>query len=147
MIVPHNAYRHAFEDLVASQRPEWAITSIFNGPTSLASGQKALRGFHARLDRALLGRNWQRQPAEQRSFCIWQPEHIASNLHYHGCMRIPQGKEEKFLTIAQGIWKKLVPSGAMDINPITDISGWAHYITKEAVEGFIISTEFSTIYS
>lgn len=126
------------------------ITFNFNGPTSLASGRNALKNFHARLDRKLLGRNFNKLPADDRSLFFAFPEHVESNLHYHALLRCPDMRLSVFGL--GGIWERLVPAGDVHIIKMEDkapedLERVARYISKEAwkpsaYDGFIISTEF-----
>lgn len=140
--VEHQRQREAIQAFLTAQDWTWAVTAVFNRETSFAGGKRALEAFHARIDRAFLGRNWQRAPAERRSFAIWFPEHPQSNLHFHGLIRVPTESAKRFLTVGPAAWAKLNPAGNLDAKPITDLSGWGGYVTKENALNFVISDEF-----
>ena len=73
--VEHQRQREAMQAFLNAQDWTWAVTTVFNRETGFAGGKHALKAFHARIDRAFLGRNWQHAPAERRSFAVWFPEH------------------------------------------------------------------------
>lgn len=133
--------RDTITGFVASQDWSWAVTAVFNRDTSPAGGRRALKAFHARIDRAFLGRNWQHAPADRRSFALWFPEHVQSNLHFHGMIRVPAEFADRFLTVGAGAWKDLAPAGNLLTKPITDLAYWGGYITKENVLDFVTSDE------
>lgn len=148
-----------------SLKPTHFITFNFNTDVTLISARRALKRFHAKLDRALHGRRFHLLSSEERTFFVAFPEHVNSNLHYHALLRT---NSYDFSLMAPKIWKQVVPSGDLhnatdDVSGTTLIEAWADglapapmrcsdvqtvadYVTKDAFqhyEHFVISTEFA----
>lgn len=140
--VERKMLRDTVMGFLAAQEWTWAVTAVFNRETSFDGGKHALKAFHARIDRAFLGRNWQRAPIERRSHGVWFPEHPQSNFHFHGLIHMPAEFADRFLAVGAATWKDLAPAGNLMTKPITDLTGWGGYVTKENVLDFVISREF-----
>jgi hypothetical protein len=89
-----------------------------------------LRGWSARVDRELCGRNWLKRP-DERLMGFAFLEHIETNIHWHGLLSLAPGKDErKFREVSAAKWAKLVPGGDVEIQPIDRLAPLAWYDTK-----------------
>jgi hypothetical protein len=95
-----------------------------------------LRQWDARMNRKLLGKCWAKH-AQDRIFRFYFLEKMDTNPHWHGlvCFFPVKNKscaeqEHIFDTKAGPFWKKLVPSGTVDVKPITAQRGVAKYVAK-----------------
>ena len=92
--------------------------------------------FDARMNRKLLGRDWQRRP-DNRMFHFFAPEKLDTNPHWHGlvCFYGAHGnelarQEQLFDRYARWIWCDLVPKGSVDVKAIDDLPGGIDYVAK-----------------
>ena len=139
--------------LSANSEYAFFITANFNRDTNYTAARKAIKGWHARIDKKLLGGRWSKKPNNERTQFVAFVEHEDSNLHLHLMVRLGDGTRPwKFQLMASECWRKLIGSGTMDVRKInspTDRERIANYITKElpqnrAIEHFILSNEFTT---
>jgi hypothetical protein len=70
-------------------------------------------------------------------FAFYFLEKPRSNPHWHGLVRlfpvggVPLATQEKmFDEHAERAWKKLVPAGSVNVQPITSQRGVSNYVTK-----------------
>lgn len=79
------------------------------------------------------------------------PEHIYTNFHYHGVVRPCTFRKGDnicdFLPLAKDVWRKVVPSGTLNLEDARDMKRVVNYSTKSmwsppTMENMIISTEF-----
>lgn len=129
--------REALRDWAVSQPFSWALTAALNDfDATDASIERAIRGLHARIDRRLLGRNWSKAPADQRSLGLWFPEK-AAYLHAHGLLGpVPDTVIEEL----PDMWQKICPSGNLDIQLMTSAAGWMDYSTKSGTGFWLFPT-------
>jgi hypothetical protein len=88
------------------------------------------------MNSAILGRHWAKRHSD-RIWAFYFLEKLSSNPHWHGLIRFfpvdnyPQAEQERaFDSNALPIWKKLVPSGTVDVQPITVQRGVINYVGK-----------------
>lgn len=96
-----------------------------------------LKVWDARMNHAILGKHW----AERHSDRIWAfyfLENPDSNPHWHGLVRFfpipgcPEAEQERVFDLnASRIWRKLVPSGSVDVQPIYRQRGVIDYVNKQ----------------
>ncbi len=142
--------KEAIRQLVLSTDPKIFGTLVFNDYASVERGRYALRKLHGRIDRKLFGKGFSKISSGSRTFFFAFPERITSNLHYHLYIRPPVGKLDRFIEVAPDLWKKICPSGNLDLDPISSeesLRKGSYYITKDCFmernfENFIISNEF-----
>ena len=136
--------------------PQYAVTLATNRTMSLDHGGLPVRGkdLHqsvrscmARLDRLLLGPRWTKKE-NQRTHGLLLPEHLSSNTHLHGVLRVDPSQIDRFenalvdafdprtgeIVKALPLWKDVVPSGSSCICRLSNGSGWSTYITKETID-------------
>jgi hypothetical protein len=104
--------------------------------STAAHMRERLYQFDARMNRRLLGKDWQRRP-DNRIFYFFAPEKLAQNPHWHGVVYFygAVGDELKrqeaiFDRRAPSIWKDLAPKGSVDVKAIDDLPGGIGYIAK-----------------
>ena len=95
-----------------------------------------LREWDGRINHAILGKHWAKRHSD-RIWAFYFLEKPSSNPHWHGLIRFfpvddyPQVEQERaFDANASPIWKNLVPSGTVDIKPITVQRGIIDYVGK-----------------
>ncbi len=73
-------------------------------------------------------------------FAFWFLEKPNSNPHWHGLVRFFSNcdtlhevavQEGLVCSLAEPVWKRLVPSGSVKVRPITCQNGIAKYVAKE----------------
>lgn len=96
-----------------------------------------LREWEARVNRSSVGKSWLRRPDECMFGCFFQ-EKGGTNPHWHGVTNFGLDSDpkkivrlEKFDNIAAMHWRKLCPSGSVDISHIYDPAKLFSYITKD----------------
>lgn len=110
-----------------------AVTLVYNDhrPT-LERMQRDLRALHGRVDRALLGRNYNRLPASSRTTGWAVCEGIGTHPHLHVGWKLPAGGDAALLAaIINRVWRtrKFAPAGSVKISACDE--GWAGYAVKE----------------
>ncbi|SEE05417.1 hypothetical protein SAMN05444161_4732 [Rhizobiales bacterium GAS191] len=107
--------------------------------------RQRLRAWDARINHAILGKFWARLDAD-RIWAFYFLEKPHSNPHWHGLIRffpvdnMSFADQEQILdTSAEKLWKELVPSGTVDVTPITRQRGVIEYVSK--MLGFELSYE------
>ncbi len=113
----------------------FALTLKTNSRLPLYEGQKLLRGFHARLDCAILGSRWAKKPASERTSFILIPEYGVANgdLHWHGVVDFAVAKysNAQALELIDECWHKMTARGSTHYPEIFDPKGWADYCITE----------------
>lgn len=75
-------------------------------------------------------------PRDRRTAFILIPEHLNTNTHAHGLIRVAADRlaefEDMFRAPRSLFWSRLAPAGTHDVQPIYDERGWAHYCLKLA---------------
>lgn len=124
--------KRAYAQLCQQLEPEYFVTLATNDYGSLGRVRFLASSYCARVDRKLLGHEWHTAPAETRTDGIFFVEHTASNIHLHGLMRFPSGAAAGLEMTTALIWKKLCPSGTIDLVPIRKLSSLVDYCMKES---------------
>jgi hypothetical protein len=140
------AYRDGLREMICSHDPTHFVTLAFNRDIQLEPAEKALRAFHARLDRAVLGPRLLNSGVK-RSKYIALAENVDTNFHFHAAFIIAPDSSSAYVHTMPGIWEKLMPGGSIDVQQVTFAGGLAGYITKQITpsssERLIISEGFS----
>lgn len=139
------AYKENMAGWLQQQRFNFIVTLTFNGNASAEHAYGTLKRWHARMDRAMLGRYWLDAPAEQRLFSVFFMENDNGTRHWHGLAR--SNSIVGFADSALKAWKKYVPYGSAHIDLYDQNGNWAHYIVKrldrnDMRQEFVISTQF-----
>lgn len=125
--------QQAWRDFIEAQQFQLFVTLNFNCTTTIATATKRLKDLLAHIDSAFLGRNWS-MLGTRRTLAFAFIENVESNLHIHIVLKLPQGREVsvgRLRKIAECYWAKRIPSGTVDIRPVTDLEGLARYVTKQ----------------
>lgn len=122
-------YRASIIDFVEQLNPALAITLAFNRDTTPAGAAEDLKHLHARLDRMILGPGWAKRAAERTTY-VALIEHVDDNLHIHLALSCKPQFVERIAAAVPVIWKKMIPTSSVVVEPITDASGWGNYIAK-----------------
>lgn len=144
-------YQQTLVEFVTRHPFNTFVTLTFNDSHSFDYMRQKLKTFHARLDRHVLGYNWAKKSAAERTFFIAFAEKVNSNAHFHLMMKASDTRLGKIHEVAADTWKYLVPAGDCQIKSFCDADRMriASYVTKEQRysennSNFIISTEFSS---
>ena len=140
----------AFRLFLTDLHLPYFATLNFNKYLSTDAAYFCLRKFHRELDRTVLGKNFRKLPAEQRTFFIAMPEHLNSNFHYHMLLRAPEVDSSFYITHATSLCRKFFPSSSLDITNLIstdDVRRTSFYSCKDMTnqknyENFVISTQF-----
>lgn len=125
-------YREAMAELVASFEPTHFITLAFNRDSvSMAGARATIHRFHGFLDHACLGPKWQKK-VQQRSSYVGVVEKPRTHFHVHLAVKVAPGVRVSADEVAC-LWKKLVPSGSVDVQAVKDGYGLGRYIAKDIV--------------
>lgn len=105
------------------------------------------------MNRKLLGTKWAERHSD-RMFAFWFLEKPDANPHWHGLVRffpadgrpIPE-QQAIFDREGEGIWRKLVPTGSVNIQEIALQRGVIDYVCKMigypvSYEHFVVPDEF-----
>jgi hypothetical protein len=107
---------------------------VFSSPITLKNAKEAIGQCFAKVDRKLLGRLFTRQ-RDQRITGVFAFEHVSSNLHAHGLLRVRPDRiaefGQMFPRTQRGLWTEVWPSGSQWTTLARDPGGFAHYFTKE----------------
>lgn len=123
------AYRTALADMITASEPALFVTFAFNRTTSIEVAVQQVHAFHGRADRKLLTKQWVERPW-LRSRYIAVIENADTNLHVHAAFQV-RGCPKWFAACGPAIWTKLVPSGSLDIRPVTYAAGLGSYLAKQ----------------
>jgi hypothetical protein len=104
-----------------------------------------LREFDGRMNHSILGRHWAKRHSD-RIWAFWFLEKPQLNPHWHGLVRFfpvdnmtIAEQESIFDQNAERIWKKLVPTGSVNVQPIGVQRGVIEYVGK--MLGYPVSLE------
>lgn len=127
--------RAAYIELVSKNiAADTFVTLVTNGTWELPKMQRAIKAFVGCVDHSLLGRTWCRKPLDCRAEGMFFIEHVKSNTHAHGLLRLPQrhlDDQRDLKTLFEQHWHKFAPGGSLDFQVLYDAVGCADYCTKE----------------
>ena len=144
-------YRTAFEEWLATIDADLFVTLSFAQNAHLANARQSFRHWFACLDNYYLGRGWARRGSDERTLAIAVLENIATNLHYHCLMRLPDwGRTQTVADCSATLgrfWRRVVRQGTCDVEQIYDLRGAARYVAKQLVrpgylEHYLFASEF-----
>lgn len=136
---------------LATNDSGWGSDSV--GALPYRRLRDTLRKFDARMNHKILGKKWAIRDYD-RIWAWWFLEKPNSNPHWHGLVRfydaenVAIAEQEKiFDEEADRIWKRLIPSGTVNIQPIMVQRGVCDYVCKMigyplSYEHFIAPDEF-----
>lgn len=111
-----------------------AMTLNFNSPVSLENARKSVGRCFCKVDRKLFGTRFQQKP-ERRISGVFVFEHLESNLHAHGLVRVPKERLGTFTSLfpetQRGIWSDVWSAGTQWTTQASNPAGFASYMAKE----------------
>lgn len=111
-----------------------AMTLNYNGGVSLGGAGSRIGTLFRDVDRVLLGSRFNKYRGA-RTEGVFFFEHVNSNIHAHGLLRVDPLRLERFNELfpedGRGLWSSVWPAGTQFTKPAHDPAGFAHYITKE----------------
>ncbi|MBB5696475.1 hypothetical protein [Muricoccus pecuniae] len=106
------------------------VTLAYNRETPPEVVERDLSHFLGRMDRELLGSGWAKKPSERRTRHFSVLEHPRTNAHIHMLVSPADGQWIKFGGLAEALWKGVVASGSVRVEPISSLTGALGYVTK-----------------
>lgn len=126
--------RQAWIDTVVRSRPTHGITLVWN-PEDGKLGPEQVRAdtaiMHCRVDRALMGKRFNKLSLSERTAYVGFIEHPERNTHAHFAWRVPAEHHASFEGAFRGWWDRLHPYGDVDVQVLYDPAGWAAYMVKD----------------
>lgn len=132
MIIPYNSMLELAFDI----DPTCFITHNFGYEIKPLDGERRLKHFYNMADRAVLGRNWNKKPPDQRIRAIGYWEHLETNPHLHALVSASVEHLEWIEGYGPKAWMKCNQRGQLDTGPIRDLTRAVRYAFKEAKRGF-----------
>jgi hypothetical protein len=123
--------RRAYAKFVGQMAPTVFVTLAFNRTGTVYEARTLAKHYCGRMDRKLLGHEWNKTPAAFRTDGIFFVEHRSSNIHLHGILRFPKGTLTGLRMTTGLVWAKLCPPGDTDVQAVYDVAGLTNYCTKE----------------
>lgn len=120
----------AWVDFLEAQNHNIAVYLAFNDFVEVDAALKALRNYMAKVNRLIVGRNWDNR-ASQRIKGFFAVEHVRSNLHFGGSVRIVDKDLWEASRVMTAAWKDIALKGSSNIGPIRDQLACHIYNTKE----------------
>lgn len=125
--------RAAYIQWLPRKKWNFFLTIKFNTTSSLEAARTNFKRLCQALDRKLIGPKYGRRN-RRRTLIVVASEHIHSNFHFHGmlklcCKRRP--KRRRLEKLLDKLWKRILPSGSVDLQRLCDAKGAAGYMTKE----------------
>lgn len=129
-------YQQYWQMMIRDMHPTHEVTLAYNNhgrgyAIGLDQVRRDLQHLHGLVDRRLYGpRFYKRKPVKRTSYigCV---EHKDSNLHVHLAWRVPQDNRKIFERAIAEIWCSPSRSTTVAVKRITDLAGWAQYMTKD----------------
>lgn len=109
------------------------VTLVTNDDGTVEGMRALIRDFLARLDRKMLGNAWLERPQDERTDGVFVIEHVSSNIHAHGLVRMAKNDKIDIQEHCKAIWAKLCPGGSVLIETPDSVQKVASYISKEFV--------------
>ncbi|TRB06346.1 hypothetical protein EXN61_14310 [Agrobacterium tumefaciens] len=123
--------QQAWVDFAKTFEPNFYVTLTDPTEPHLATMKEKLGRLCGRVDRAILGKKFARHLPEQRTDGIFFIEHVGSNIHAHGLLRVPKMSLDEFEALTKKQWHRVCRDGKYDLQEVYDCAGVASYCTKE----------------
>lgn len=128
--------RQYWQLAIRDLQPTHEVTLAYNAhrrgfQVDLEKVKYDLDRLHGRVDRQLYGPRFYLRRPERRTTYIGCIEHKNINLHVHLAWRVREDKKKIFARAIEEIWRSSSPSATVDIKKISDLAGWASYMTKD----------------
>lgn len=112
-----------------------AVHLFFNSNVTLTKAGGVVKECFRDVDRELFGTRFHKNPASLRTTGVFMFEHLDTNLHAHGLIRVRSDRlaqfNELFPESGRGIWTDCWVSGSQTTEMVYDTAGFANYISKE----------------
>ncbi|KIU30449.1 hypothetical protein SR39_21045 [Methylobacterium radiotolerans] len=126
--------RQAWIDTIVRSAPTHAVTLIWNPEDGRLTPERVRADTaiaHCRVDRALMGRGFNKLPLDRRTGYVGLIEHPETNTHAHYAWRVPAEHQAGFEDALRGWWEHLHPYGDVDVQALYEPAGWAAYMVKD----------------
>lgn len=135
--------RQALIDYAHQVNGKHHLTLNFHAHYRPDHATECLRRWYSIVMRRLFGRSWNELPKESVIEFVMFPEYsLATPIHFHGPIRIPESHLEYFMKIATLRWKTIVPTGSLHFTPIgqtqQDYDKLFDYITKSSTASDLV---------
>jgi len=111
-----------------------AMTLNFNVSCRIKNATSIIQNIFGKVDRELLGSRFNTFKSG-RTEGVFFFEHVNSNTHVHGILKVQPDRLEKFMNIfpsnGRGLWSEVWKPGTQCTKLTYDPAGWVRYITKE----------------
>ena len=134
--------RAGHAQLAQSMGVDLFITLATNQQMSIEKMKYKTRGFMARLERDILGRNWAKH--DRRMDGLFYVEHELSNIHVHGLLTRTYCNRYGLQLAADEIWNDMCGSGSVVLKDIHEVKRCAAYCTKEYLKHGFFARQFFT---
>jgi hypothetical protein len=128
------SYRDAYVRMFFRQNFTFGLTLNWNRRVSLERARADLSRCFRDVDRAVLGQSFNRS-REGRTEGVFAFEHVASNIHCHGMIKVLPRNVIKvrnmFLGERSDIWSNVVPSGTHMLKILSNPIAAANYMLKD----------------
>lgn len=131
------ATRRALIQWIEESECDHAITLATNSRLPLKRALERVREWFYRFEREVRKCRPERLPLDVRLMAFIIPEHVSTNVHFHVVVRLVDGRDihpgnlKAIYGIAEREWQIVQPAGDIQIEPVSDLNGWARYITKD----------------
>lgn len=111
-----------------------AATLNFNAPISVGNAKQCVSKLFGAVDRKLLGSRFNNY-TDGRVGGVLVLEHLQSNIHVHGLLRVEPTRLDRFMTMfpsdGRGVWSNIWKAGTQFVTAAHDPYGFAYYLSKE----------------
>ena len=121
----------AWVEFAVKFEPNFYVTLTDPTEPHLMTMREKLGKLCGRIDRAVLGKKFSRHLPHKRTDGIFFIEHVGSNIHAHGLLRVPKASHEEFDALIKMQWHRVCRDGKYDLQTVYDCAGVASYCTKE----------------
>lgn len=134
----------AYIELIKDFQPDYFLTLVTNQAQSAAFMKDKTKTFLAYANRKLVGRRWDKKPANELINGLCMIEKVNVNVHVHALVKLPSKLIAARLCFP-AVWNRICPSGSVKLQEIYDLDPLAHYVLKESVQtGFFDEQVFLT---
>lgn len=135
MTISQSSYKKAFNTFLIDQHFDFALALAWNRDVSLHIARSDLKHLHARIDRRLCGKNFNKKPPDKRSRFFFAFEKVSSHIHVHSLWRLADREHHMpfmnmFPGCRQGIWNEVVSCGSYMLRPDEDTRAMVSYALK-----------------
>lgn len=135
------AVRRLRDDLmkwILDMEPKLMVTFNFGHEIDPITAQARIKHFFNRVQRKVLGKRWNKRPADDRIAAIGCFEHPDTNPHFHVLVAAPDHLCVELRANARQLWLLSVPRGQIDVQIAKSKRSVVSYSTKrlETIRAF-----------